>query len=244
MTTTEQDVRVETSPKRVRAFLGGHVIFDTTAARLVWEVPYYPQYYVPRADVRATLVPTGRVKTSRSRGVGALHTVQVGGRQAVEGATIYDDTPVAELRDLVRFKWDVLDAWFEEDEEVYTHPRDPYTRVDMLPSSRHVTVEAGGVRVAESRRPHVLFETGLPARFYLPKVDVRADLLVPTDHVTHCPYKGQAEYWSIDTGEQVYENAVWSYRRPLPESVGIAGLLSFYPSKVDVVVDGVPLPSH
>lgn len=244
MTSAEKDVRVEMSPKRVRAFLGGHVVFDTTAARLVWEVPYYPQYYVPRNDVRAAMVPTGRTKTSRSRGVGRLHTVEVPGCEAVEAATTYDESPIPELHGLVRFKWDAMDAWFEEDQEVYTHPRSPYTRVDILPSSRHVTVEAGGVRVAESTQPLVLFETGLPPRFYLPKVDVRVDLLIPSDRVTHCPYKGRAEHWSIDTGEQVFEDAAWSYRYPLPESVAIAGLMSFYPSQVDVIVDGVTLPSR
>lgn len=244
MTTTEQDVRVEPSPKRVRALLGGQVVFDTTEPRLVWEVPYYPQYYVPRADVRAALVATGRTKTSRSRGVGALHTIQIGEHEAVEAATTYDESPVAELRGLVRVKWDAMDAWFEEDEEVYTHPRSPYTRVDILPSSRHVVVQAGGQTVAESTQSHVLFETGLPQRYYLPKIDVRIDLLVPTDQVTHCPYKGRAEYWSIDAGAERYENAVWSYRHPLPESTRIAGLVSFNPSKVDVIVDGVTLPGH
>ena len=96
-----------------------------------------------------------------------------------------------------------MDGWFEEDEEVYTHPRDPYTRVDILASSRHVRVEVDGVVLAESTSPRVLFETGLPPRYYLPKTDVRMDLLVPTDTVTHCPYKGQAQYWSVRVGDRL-----------------------------------------
>ena len=241
---TEQEIRVETSPKRIRAFLGGHPVFDTTSARLVWEVPYFPQYYVPRSDVRADLVPTGRTKTSRSRGVGKLHTVRVGDADAVEAATIYAESPVEALHDLVRFKFGDLDAWFEEDEQIYTHPRSPYTRVDILPTSRHVTVAAGGVVVAESSRTHVLFETGLPPRFYVPQPDVRMDLLRPSAYVTHCPYKGQAVHWSIDAGTEVLPEAAWSYPTPLPESIRIAGLVSFYPSKVDVNVDGTVLPAR
>lgn len=241
---TEHEVRIEMSQKRVRAFLGGRPVFDTTSARLVWEVPYYPQYYVPRSDVQAELLPTGRKKTSRSRGVGQLQAVRVGDRDAVEAATTYDESPVEALRDLVRFKFDELDAWFEEDEQIYTHPRSPYTRVDILPTSRHVVVEAGGSVVADSVRTHVLFETGLPARYYLPQPDVRMDLLRASDHVTHCPYKGRAIHWSINAGAEVLAAAAWSYPAPLPESVRLAGLVSFYPSKVDVIVDGVVLPAR
>ena len=132
-----------------------------------------------------------------------------------------------------------MDAWFEEDEEVFTHPRDPYTRVDILASTRHVRVEVDGVTVAESASPRLLFETGLPVRYYLPKTHVRLDLLVPSDTVTHCPYKGRAEYWSVRTPEGVREDLAWSYRTPLPESQKIAGLVAFLDEKVDVHVDGV-----
>jgi uncharacterized protein (DUF427 family) len=122
---------------------------------------------------------------------------------------------------------------------VFTHPRDPYTRVDILPSSRHVRVEVDGVTVAESTSPRLLFETGLPGRYYLPKTHVRLDLLIPTDTVTHCPYKGQAEYWSVRAGDTVHGDLAWSYRTPLPESQKIAGLIAFYNEKVDTYVDGV-----
>jgi uncharacterized protein (DUF427 family) len=244
--TGSDQVRVETSPKRVRAYLGGHVVLDTTEARLVWESSHHdlPHYYAPLRDVRAELIPTGRTKTSRSRGVGQLHTVRIGAGEAFEAALTYPDSPVTALRDLVRIKFDAMDAWFEEDEEIYTHPRSPYTRIDILPTSRAVVVEADGHRIAETSQAHMLFETGLPARFYLPKVDVRLDLLVPSALVTHCPYKGRAEYWSVRVGGKLHEDAVWSYRHPLPESARLAGLLSFYPSRLDVMVDGVPLPSR
>jgi uncharacterized protein (DUF427 family) len=132
-----------------------------------------------------------------------------------------------------------MEAWFEEDEQVFTHPRSPYTRVDILDSSRHVQVEVAGVTVADSTRPRVLFETGLPPRFYLPKLDLRLDLLEPSDKVTHCPYKGQARYWSVRAGAAVHPDLAWSYPTPLPESQRIAGLVTFYDEKVDVFLDGV-----
>jgi uncharacterized protein (DUF427 family) len=132
-----------------------------------------------------------------------------------------------------------MDAWFEEDEQVFTHPRDPYTRVDILPSSRHVRIEVGGVTIAESSRPTLVFETGLPTRYYLPKTHVRMDLLTPTETVSHCPYKGDAEYWSLDLGGETYPDLAWSYRTPLPESQKLIGLVAFYDEKVDLHVDGV-----
>jgi uncharacterized protein (DUF427 family) len=151
----------------------------------------------------------------------------------------YERSPFPELRDAVRLEWDAMDAWFEEDEEVFTHPRDPYTRVDILPSSRHVRVEVDGVTVAQSTSPRLLFETGLPVRYYLPKPHVRMDLLTHTGLETHCPYKGRAEYWSVRAGGRLHENLAWSYPAPLPESQKIAGLVCFYDERVDVHVDGV-----
>jgi uncharacterized protein (DUF427 family) len=132
-----------------------------------------------------------------------------------------------------------MDEWLEEDEPVYTHARDPHTRVDILASSRHVRVEIDGVTVADSRSPRILFETGLPPRYYLPLTDVRTDLLRPSDTQSHCPYKGAAGYWSVDTGTNVHEDLVWIYRTPLPESQKIAGLAAFYDEKADVFIDGV-----
>jgi uncharacterized protein (DUF427 family) len=131
-----------------------------------------------------------------------------------------------------------MDAWFEEDEQVLTHPRDPYTRVDILQSSRHVRVEVDDTTVAESQNPTLLFETGLPVRYYLPKPHVRMDLLTPTDTVSHCPYKGEAEWWSVRLGDAIHADLAWSYRTTLPESQKIVGLISFFDEKVDVYVDG------
>jgi uncharacterized protein (DUF427 family) len=232
-------IRLEPGAKRVRAFLGGEVVADTVRAMLVWEVPYYPTYYFPAADVRAALQPDGETVHSPSRGDGRTFTVRAGGREAPGAALRYENSPIGELRDLVRLDWHAMDAWFEEDEEVFTHPRDPYTRVDILASSRHVRVEVDGETVAESSSPRLLFETGLPVRYYLPKTHVRLDLLTPTETVTHCPYKGRAEWWSVRTPNAVREDLAWSYPTPLPESQKIAGLVAFYNEKVDIYVDGV-----
>ena len=150
-------------------------------------------------------------------------------------ALVYADSPLEPIRGHVRFEWDAMQAWFEEDEEVFVHARNPYTRVEILSSSRHVRVEVDGVTVADSRSPRILFETGLPPRYYLPKTDVRLDLLRHTGTVTACPYKGTAEYWSVNGQADL----AWSYPAPLPESHKIAGLVSFYNERVDIYVDGV-----
>ena len=232
-------VRVEHGAKRVRAYLGGELVADTTEPLLVWEKPYYPTYYFPSADIRAEFTPDGSVFHSPSRGDANGFTVRAGGKEAAGAALRYEHSPFEELRDAIRLDWNAMEAWFEEDEEVFTHPRDPYTRVEILPSSRHVRIELEGVTIAETAKPTLLFETGLPTRYYLPKTHVRLDLLVPSDTASHCPYKGQAEYWSIRLDDEVRPDIAWSYRTPLQESQKIAGLISFYPDKVELHVDGI-----
>ena len=235
-------IRLEPSPKRVRVQLGGMTVADSGRAVLVWEKPYYPTYYFPIDDVRTDLlVPDSGLSHSPSRGDGTRYTVTAGGRTAPGAAVRYAQSPIPELRDLVRFEWDAMDHWFEEDEEVYIHPRDPYTRVDILASSRRVQVEVDGVIVADSTSPRLLFETGLPTRYYLPKTDVRMDLLRHTDTSTGCPYKGTAEYWSIDVNGRSHPDLAWSYKAPFAESQKIAGLIAFYNEKVALIVDGVRL---
>jgi len=232
-------IRVEPSHKRIRTYLGGEVIADTTGALLVWEVPYYPTYYLPEADVRMDrLIEEGEGKRSPSRGTPITYTIEVDGSAATAAAYTYPDSPIEGIRGYIAFVWKAMDHWFEEDEEVYVHPRDPYTRVDVLNSSRNVRIEIDGVTVADSNRPALLFETGLPVRYYLPKTDVRMDLLVPTDTATECPYKGTARYWSVDTGTALHQDLVWGYSFPAAESARIAGLVSFYNEKVDIYVDG------
>jgi uncharacterized protein (DUF427 family) len=234
------EIRVEHGRKRVRILLAGELVADTTSPLLVWEHPYYPAYFIPAADVRAKLVPYGS-DAHKLLGEAEILSVEVpGGATAVGAARRYPGSPARQLHDAVRFEWDAMSEWLEEDEPVYTHPRDPHTRVDILASSRHVRIEIDGVTVANSARPHILFETGLPPRYYLPLTDIRTELLRPSETVSHCPYKGTAAYWSVDTGTDVHKDVVWIYRTPLPESQKIAGLAAFYDEKVDVFVDDVP----
>jgi uncharacterized protein (DUF427 family) len=233
-------VRVEPGSKRVRAYLGGELVADTMRPALVWEGPHYPVYYFPLKDVRSELLSKdGGVAHSPSRGDGRTLTVRAGGKEAPGAALRYEDSPIPELGEAIRLDWDAMDAWFEEDEEVLTHARDPFTRIDILPSSRHIRIEVDGVTVAESTSARLLFETGLRTRYYLPKTHVRMDLLVATETASHCPYKGEAEWWSVRAGEVLHADLAWSYPTPLPESQKIAGLVAFYDEKVDVYVDGV-----
>jgi uncharacterized protein (DUF427 family) len=231
-------VRIEHSGKRVRVYLGGELVADTRRPFLVWEWPYFPTYYLPRGDVRAELVPTGKTEHSPSRGEGEVYDVKAGTATAAAAALAYPEPHLDGLKDLVRLDWNAMTEWFEEDEPVYTHPRDPYKRVDILASSRHVRVEVNGVTVADSTQPRILFETSLPPRYYIPLTDVRMDLLRPSDTQSHCPYKGTAGYWSVDTGTAVHEDIVWMYRAPVPESQKIAGLACLYNEKVDLYLDG------
>lgn len=237
--TSRGRVRVERGEKRIRALFDGEFVADSTEPRLVWEVPYHPTYYLPTDDVRTDLlVPTGETDRSPSRGDAEIYDIKGPSRTAQGAARLFPNSPLAELRDLVRLDWNLIDSWFEEDEEVYVHPRDPKTRVDILHSSRHVEVRINDELIADSTRPTLLFETGLPTRFYLPKPDVRLDLLTPTTTETLCPYKGTAEYWSVTAGGETIPDLAWSYRTPVAESQKIAGLIAFLDEKVDVTVDG------
>src|SRR6202008_3200598 len=193
----------------------------------------------PREDVRMELLtPNGRTQHSPSRGDAHNFTVKGCDREVEDAAWHYPQSPVQELRNLIRFDWNAMDGWFEEDEEVFVHPHDPYTRIDILHSARHVEIEVNGVKIADTHRPTLLFETYLPTRYYIPKLDVRMDLLTPTDTVTGCAYKGFGEYWSADAGGEKIKDLAWSYKTPLPENVKIAGLVAFYNERTDIILDG------
>ena len=240
VSSTRGRVRTEPSPKRVRAVIGGRVVADSLGARYVWEVPYYPAYYLPLRDVAAELVPTGRTEHSPSRGEGHVHDVRVGDVVREGAALTFPDSPLQELRELVRFDWESIDEWFEEDEPIYVHPRGPAHRVDVYGSSRHVRISLDGVVLAESAQPRILFETGLPPRYYLPRTDTRMELLRPSELRTGCPYKGTASYWDVVLPDgTVHEGLVWGYPTPLPESQKVAGLVCFYNEKVDIEIAGV-----
>jgi uncharacterized protein (DUF427 family) len=233
---------LEPVPRRIRAVLGGEVVLDTIRAIYVWEWPNYPQYYIPAADVDARfLVDEGRSQRL-SRGRANRHGLRVGRIDRPAAVVIYTEDSIDGLAGMARFEWDALDAWFEEDEQVFVHPRNPYTRVDPLRSTRNVRVELEGVLLAESQSPVLVFETGLPTRYYLNRTEVNFAHLVPSDTVTACPYKGTTSgYWSIVIGGRRHADLAWSYDFPTRQLSPIAGLIAFYNERVDISVDGVLL---
>ncbi|WP_203658004.1 DUF427 domain-containing protein [Actinocatenispora rupis] len=237
------EYRWEPSERWVRGRIGDTTVVDSRHPRLVWApgVPV-PAYVFPRGEVRADLLtPAADPPTDTA---GTYYDLTVGGRTLANAAWTY---PVDELADTVGFAWaeragEGVEHWYEEDEEIFVHPRDPHKRVDVLPSSRHVVVEVDGDVLADTRHPVLLFETGLPIRYYLPAADVRRDLLTPSPTHTGCPYKGVASYWSVRVGGREITNLVWSYPDPTPNTAAIRDLYCFYNEDVDLVVDGERLP--
>jgi uncharacterized protein (DUF427 family) len=234
-------VRIERSPRWVRAFVGGQPIADSKNVLLVFEPRRLPVYYFPVSDVRMDWLKPSEYSQAAGEHAGTTRwNVDALGRTIENVGWSYREPDAAHalLKDHIAFYWGRLDAWFEEDEEVYVHPRDPHKRVDAIASSRSVRVVVDGVEVASTSRPTLLFETGLPTRYYIPRADVRLDLLVPTDTTTQCPYKGRAQYWSVKAGSDVHKDLVWSYPFPIPECPKIEKLMAFYNEKVDIFVDG------
>lgn len=238
---THYSVAIQDSPKRVRGFFNDEVVVDSSRARLLFETRHLPVYYFPLEDIRQDLlVPTDHTTHCPYKGDARYWSVTVGDR-VVENAVWNYPHPIEgcpDISGLAAFYWNKMDAWFEEDEEVFVHPKDPYHRIDVLESSRHIEISVDGVKIADSHRPKLLFETGLPTRYYLPKLDVRVDLLQPSDSHTRCPYKGVASYWSLDAKGEMMKDLVWSYPTALPEVYKIAGLVCFYNERVDLDVDG------
>lgn len=231
---------VEPTPRRIRIRLGDRLVADSTRAQLLvrYDGEGLPTYYLPREDVRPgalvdeTISPRGR----------RTWAVRIGRERAEAAAWAHEDPTgtMAALADHVTFSWRQLE-WYEEDERVVLHARDPYRRVDTLRSSRHVQVLVAGELVADSVRPLLLFETGLPPRYYLPFEDVRTRLFEASDTVTVCPYKGRARYWSVRVGETFLPDLAWSYPDPIPENPKIRDLICFFNERVDLVVDGEAL---
>jgi uncharacterized protein (DUF427 family) len=230
---------VEPVPRRVRGVLDGVTVVDTVRALYVWEWPAFPQYYLPRADVReGVLIDEGLVQHS-PRGELAIHGLRVGDQERPAAARVLNRASVDGLDDTVWFEWGALDAWFEEDEQVFVHPRSPYARVDALRSTRTVRVELEGTVLAETGSPVMVFETGLPTRYYINRTEVDFTHLVASSTVTECPYKGTTSgYWSVDTGGKVHADLAWTYAFPARSVESIAGLIAFYNEKLDIFVDG------
>ena len=235
----------EPSPRRVRVYFNKQLIADSKEMMMMREPDHLPLYYFPKDDVQMDcLQPSGRTTYSELKGEGISWHVQVGNKVAKNAGFTFRNPPAdgPDLEDYVTFKWDKMDAWFEEDEEVFVYARDPYKRVDVLHSSRHIKVVVDGITVGDTKRPWLLFETGLPPRYYMPQHDARMDLLEPSDTVTRCPYKGEANLFSVNTGQKLHQDLAWSYRYPTLACTKIQGLVSFLNEKVDIYDNGELLP--
>jgi uncharacterized protein (DUF427 family) len=252
------DLRYQPTEKRVRAALGGYTVADSTHAVLVWEPRrVLPSYAIPEADLRLTLSPnTGTLPKDGPRpDADVLHGGHVFGIHSTEGepldVSVADTTrPGAAFRaadpDLAGYvvlDFHAFDYWYEEDEPIVAHPRDPFHRVDTRLSSRHVQLEADGVVIADTTRAQLVFETSLPVRFYIPREDIKVDLRA-TDKVTHCAYKGRATYWSFDAADAPYENLAWTYAKPLSGADALTDLICFFDERFDVTVDGERRPNE
>jgi len=229
----------EPTGRRIRVRLGDEIVAQSDRAQLF--VQYgpggLPTYYLPAADVL-----DGALVDEQAAGGQRTWTVQVSGKRAERAAWTHPDPSgaLAGLAGHVTFSWRQLE-WYEEDERVVRHARDPHHRVDTLHSSRRVQVLAGGQVVADSARPLLLFETSLPTRYYLPFEAVRTEFFEASDATSVCPYKGRARYWSVRVGDTVIRDVAWSYPDPIPENPKVRDLVAFFQERIDLVVDGEAL---
>ncbi|KAI9806714.1 MAG: hypothetical protein M1825_006171 [Sarcosagium campestre] len=246
---SDKVLKIETTTRRVRALFNGVYVADTTEARHVWEHPYYPQFYVPKEALKPGTLKTGKAVDGP---YGALRATLSVGTKSTDRVVCFEK---GDLAGLVKIDFAAVDAWFEEDQEIYVHPKDPmvnftyafiirrqrrYKRVDILPSSRLITVAIDGVTIAESRASMFLLETTLPTRYYLPKIAFNWDLLASSRTTSRCPYKGEANYYDVRINGKIYQDILWWYRYPTSESISIAGRIAPYNEKVDISIDGVP----
>jgi len=230
-------------PYRLRAFLAGEPIFDTTAARLLHETGHLPVYYVPEEGLRHELLePSEGTTHCPHKGVATYRSIRFGDRLAEAAVWAYREPlePARFLAGHAALYWNRVDEWWIEDEQVFGHPRDPYSRIDIFETSRRVRVAVEGEEVADSGRAKVLYETGLPPRFYLPRDDVRLDLLVVSPTQTRCAYKGVASYWHVRAGGDLHEDLAWTYPEPEYDGRRVAGLVCFFNERVELEVDGEP----
>jgi uncharacterized protein (DUF427 family) len=228
-------------PYRIRAIFEDETVVDARRPYLLHESGRLPVYYFERDEVRTDLLESPeRGDDDPDKGALERWTLRVGDRAVPGAAWTYVEPPAAAgfLEGLIAFDWDALDEWFCEDEQLYGHPRDPYSRIDVYRTSRHVRVLLDGEVLADTRRASALYETGLPPRYYIPADDVRTELLEPSSIRTRCAYKGSASYWSVRVGEELVDDLVWTYRDPDDDAEQVRDLLCFFNERVDLEIDG------
>jgi uncharacterized protein (DUF427 family) len=228
-------------PQRIRAIFGGETVVDSTSAKLLHETGHLPVYYFPLDDVRQDLLERSEKRTHcPHKGEASYWSLRVGNRTAPDAFWGYEEPiePADFLRRHVALSWHVADEWFAEDEQLFGHARDPYTRIDVYRTSRRVVVSIGEEVVADSVRTRALFETGLPTRYYFPRDDVRLDLFEPSPKRTRCAYKGSASYWHVRAGGELHDDLAWTYANPQHDAELVRDFIAFFNERVDLDVDG------
>jgi uncharacterized protein (DUF427 family) len=231
----------EPVPQRIRGIVDGETVVDSTNAKLLHATGHLPVYYFPDEDVRTELLVASDTHTvCPYKGEASYHSLRIGDR-VVDDAAWYYPEPVESapfLAGHMAFYWNKVDEWYAEDEQLFGHPRDPYARIDVYPTSRRVRVSVDGQVIADSVRAKALFESNLPTRWYLPRDDVRLELLESSDKQTRCAYKGLASYWHVRIGETVHEDLAWTYPQPQHDAEPVRDLICFFDEHVDVEIDG------
>lgn len=239
-----QKWQLETVDHQIRVIFNGETIAESTNAKLLIEHRGELRYYFPQEDVRQDLLKASEhTESSGYRGTAHFYHLTVGDKISKNVAWHYPETKDGrpDVTNHIAFKWHGVDSWFEEDEEIFGHIRSPYHRVDAYPSSRNVKVVIDGETIAESNNPVIVAETGLVTRYYLPQEDVNFDYLTTTDAESVCPYKGFANYWTVNVGDKQYDNIVWSYADPIDQQQRLKDLVAFWTEKdnsIELFVDG------
>ncbi len=240
-----QPYTIENCHRHIRTYFGGVLIGSSRHGVLYLDRPY-PIYYFPQSDVEMQhLVASSRKESDSGRGDRVFWHLTVGSTTARNAASTYTNPPApahADLGSYITFDWNVMDSWYEEREQVFGHPKNPYHRIDILASERNLNISVSNLQLAQTSSPMVLFETGLPIRYYVNRKDINLDVLEPSDTVTCCPYKGFANYFNIKTGSRrLIKDGAWCYADPLPECAKIKGRICFYNEIVDIIEDGQQL---
>lgn len=237
----ERVLFIEGVHPRIRGIAGGETVVDSPNAQLLHETGRLPVYHFPSAEVRTDLLSESGAREPSARGELAWHDLRLPSGHEVPRAAWTYPQPVETapwLAGLVAFRWNALDEWFAEAEQLFGHPRDPYSRIDVCRTARHVRVSVDGHVLAESRRARVLYEAALPPRWYLPVEDVETGLLIPSGHSSRCAYKGAASYWHVRVGDRVEQDLVWSYPDPAHDAEPVRDMYCFFSEQVDLELDG------
>jgi uncharacterized protein (DUF427 family) len=235
----ERVLFIEGVPPRIRGLASGETVVDSDHAMLLHETGRLPVYHFPPAEVRIDLLAETGEREPSARGELAWQSLTIGDRVVPRAAGTYPSPAADFLEGLIAFRWEALDEWFAEAEQLFGHPKDPYSRIDVCRTTRHVRVLLDGEVLADSRRARVLYEAALPPRWYLPAADVDLDRLVPSGHMTRCAYKGAASYWHVRVGGELVEDLVWSYADPEHDAELVRDMYCFFSEKVDIELDGV-----